>query len=619
MTMFGGRPTPPRRRKALFTALLLGAVTALLLVPGAGAVSGAAFTTVDESVDGTGHCANGNPGVNCNIYDGKEFVWLNGGPAANGLGGDGDYFFAVLVPGGQPDPNDGGVKNLSDDLNGNYTTRTFTIASGEVSAYAGTHDLDSGTGPVGPNSPDGNPPFIRLFPYDDTTNPGGVYIMAICSLADGYPVDPRDCKYDAFKIKSGDEQNQPLSGPSVTKDANGAYDNTFAWSLQKCLNDISLTNPPAACQHTTTLNPSGTSVSVNYYIFVSYDSGTISNVKVTGAIQVFNGNLDDQNNTIPIDISDLADALSDSTGCTVLDAGNAAPIFPVTLSEFETDFSYSCDLGNNLPAGPLDNKVTVTWDGQEVGGRHLDAGSDDFTMAVAFTENKVDTCTTVTDSFNGADPADTLGEVCVGDANPTKFTKTRSITVQQATCVAYPNIATESTDGNTDTDTVTVCGRIGNGFTLGFWSNNNGRSVLCAHDPAWRNLLNGNGGGNYLRKGPTGTLYAVPTTGTCNNAHANFSSWLLAATATNMSYMLSAQLAATQLNVAYKNMNGSACVAGIDGNAISINNLIANAIAFLKLNGNTTAAGALRNTATAYKNIFDGLNNNLVNAVPGPC
>ena len=61
------------------------------------------------------------------------------------------------------------------------------------------------------------------------------------------------------------------------------------------------------------------------------------------------------------------------------------------------------------------------------------------------------------------------------------------------------------------------------------------------------------------------------------------------------------------------------CVAGINGGAISINTLIANAITFLKANGNTTAAGTARNTATAYKNIFDGLNNGLVNVVPGTC
>lgn len=31
-------------------------------------------------------------------------------------------------------------------------------------------------------APEWEAPFIRLFPYADTSNPGGVYIMAICSL-----------------------------------------------------------------------------------------------------------------------------------------------------------------------------------------------------------------------------------------------------------------------------------------------------------------------------------------------------------------------------------------------------------------------------------------------------
>jgi hypothetical protein len=93
----------------------------------------------------------------------------------------------VLAPGGQPDPNDGGAKNLSDDFD-TYTNRTFTVTNGEVSAYGGTHTYD--------------PPLIRLFPYADTPNPGGVYIMAICYLGDGYPVAPRDCKYDAFKVQA---------------------------------------------------------------------------------------------------------------------------------------------------------------------------------------------------------------------------------------------------------------------------------------------------------------------------------------------------------------------------------------------------------------------------------
>jgi hypothetical protein len=184
-------------RRLLLLAAVIAAACALT-APAAGAVSGAGYTTVNTAVDGNGHCKNGNPAVNCNQYDGKEFVWLNGGPAANGLGPDGQYFFAVLAPGGQPNPNDGGAKNLSDDFDA-YTNRTFTVSGGEVSAYGGTHTLDS--------------PLIRLFPYADTTNNGGVYIMAICSLGDGYPVAPRSCKYDAFKVqKTAPKVEAMLSG-----------------------------------------------------------------------------------------------------------------------------------------------------------------------------------------------------------------------------------------------------------------------------------------------------------------------------------------------------------------------------------------------------------------------
>jgi hypothetical protein len=186
--------------KKLFWALGLTALLVAVTVISVAAVSGAAFTTFNAAADGSSKDVCKNTAINCNIYGAKEYVWLNGGPTANGLGPDGQYFFAVLVPGGQPNPNDGGPKNLSDDYDA-YGNRTFTVTNGEVSAYGGTHDLDSGT--AGGAKVDGKPPYIRLFPYADTTNPGGVYIMAICSLNEGYPVDPRDCKYDAFKVKKG--------------------------------------------------------------------------------------------------------------------------------------------------------------------------------------------------------------------------------------------------------------------------------------------------------------------------------------------------------------------------------------------------------------------------------
>src|SRR3954471_12849010 len=121
-----------RATRAL-AALVCAAAAALCCSAAAQAnapVTGAAFTTVNESADGSGHCQNGNPNVNCNIYSGKQYVWLNGGPSVAYVG-DGDYFFAVLAPGGQADPSDGAAKNLSDDYDA-YTNRRFTVSGGNI-------------------------------------------------------------------------------------------------------------------------------------------------------------------------------------------------------------------------------------------------------------------------------------------------------------------------------------------------------------------------------------------------------------------------------------------------------------------------------------------------------
>ena len=192
-------------KRTLFIVAALTCLLTLGVVLAVSAVGGAAFTTFNAHVDGAGKDVCKNSAINCNIYGDKKYVWLNGGPDANHLKPDGWYFFAVLEPGGQPNPNDqGGVpdKNLSDDYD-LYTNRTFRTQGGEVVEYNGDHWLDDGLN--GPK-PNGKPPYIRLFPYSDTTNPGGVYIMAICYIGeDGseYPVEPRDCKYDAFKVKKG--------------------------------------------------------------------------------------------------------------------------------------------------------------------------------------------------------------------------------------------------------------------------------------------------------------------------------------------------------------------------------------------------------------------------------
>ena len=489
--------------------LLVFALLGSVKTESASAVSGAGFTTVNEAVDGTGHCKNGNPNVNCNIYDGKQYVWLNGGPVSASIG-NGTYFFAVLSPGGQADPNDGTSNNLSDDFD-TYTNRTFSISAGVVS-YSGSHDFG------------GNK--IRLAAYADTTNPGGVYIMAICSLGasgDGYPVNPSDCKYDAFKIQESQVQlGVPLT---ITKDANGDYDNTFSWTITK---DVDRT----------IVKQVGGNATFNYTVTVTHDAGTISNIQVTGSISVFNPNVDGSNNPVAVIIDGVTDQLSDGTVCSVTNGGSQ------TLTQLQTDFQYQCAL-SSLPQGELDNTASVSWSEQFLdNGAVLAQGSAEFTFTnISFTENQVDGCVAVTDSYAG-----NLGTACVGDPNPAIFHYSRTIPVPQYACVSYDNTATFTTNdtaaSGSASRTVTVCGPVRtSALTIGFWQNNNGQNIINSYSgtncQALRTWLNG--------YNPFGDLTAT----TCNGVKSYVTNVIRAANASgaSMNAMLKAQMLATALDV----------------------------------------------------------------------
>jgi hypothetical protein len=211
------------RRVAGLATFVAAVTVALFVVPSAFAVSGAVNTTDDPNWNGpadsgvllgapTQTCLNGQPGhtdpaTNCNIYLAKTDVFLSGSPIAAALG-DGLYFFAVLSPGGQPTPNDGGTNvangelaNLSDNEDG-WTNREFTVTNGVIApADSSTHAYDT------------TRELIQLAPYADTPNPGGVYILAVCKVPDnltGAPgVDPRDVHRrracgDYARLESGD-------------------------------------------------------------------------------------------------------------------------------------------------------------------------------------------------------------------------------------------------------------------------------------------------------------------------------------------------------------------------------------------------------------------------------
>ena len=165
-----------------------------------------------------------------------------------------------------------------------------------------------------------------------------------------------------------------------------------------------------------------------------------------------------------------------------------------------------------------------------------------------------------------------------------------------------------------------VCLGAGGGRTLGFWSNKNGQLVM-------------NDGGTMAPELALLTsLHLVDANGSpFDPANYNsFRNWLLSATATNMAYMLSAQLAAMELNLEAGFVGGSAAVyapgcgdpyLNSTGNFITITNLMAAADAQLAAHPLTTEASDPTNRAAqeCLKNAIDGANNNRNFVQMTPC
>lgn len=162
-----------------------------------------------------------------------------------------------------------------------------------------------------------------------------------------------------------------------------------------------------------------------------------------------------------------------------------------------------------------------------------------------------------------------------------------------------------------------TCLGAGGGLTLGFWSNKNGQLLENASDFTSLTALN-------LRRANGD---ARDFTDSLSQNKIDLNSWLLNANAVNMAYMLSAQLAAMELNVLHSNVASSAMVyAGAKPPActtlslagdvqvngfVSVANLITNANAALAdVYKNTVVAGDARSCQEYLKNTLDSANNN---------
>jgi len=154
-----------------------------------------------------------------------------------------------------------------------------------------------------------------------------------------------------------------------------------------------------------------------------------------------------------------------------------------------------------------------------------------------------------------------------------------------------------------------VCVGAGGGLTLGFWSNKNGQALFGADDLALMVSLN-------LRNASGGD-FDPPGYGA-------FRSWILGATATNMALMLSAQLAAMELNVLNGFVSSGALVYAPGTNSAnasgfaSVGAIMSEANTELGLHGLTLDGSPARSYQQALKNALDNANNNRTFVQPSP-
>jgi hypothetical protein len=148
-----------------------------------------------------------------------------------------------------------------------------------------------------------------------------------------------------------------------------------------------------------------------------------------------------------------------------------------------------------------------------------------------------------------------------------------------------------------------LCTGAGGGLTLGFWSNKNGEKQFnVGGDLALMQALN-----------------LVDAKGKAFDpaSYAKFRTWLLDANANNMAYMLSAQLAAMELNVLNGNVKGSSLIyapgttSANGAGFATVDAVMAEANTELGLNPLTLSGHASRSYQEALKNALDKANNNL--------
>lgn len=226
-------------------------------------------------------------------------------------------------------------------------------------------------------------------------------------------------------------------------------------------------------------------------------------------------------------------------------------------------------------------------------------------------------------SFTNLDPSGTYGVCEVIPSAAPVWVATTALSASGLTPPATVNF------GN-------VCLGADAGLTLGFWSNKNGQGLETVSDLCFLNtlnLVNGTGAAFDPIAGCPGS-----TATQLSSAKTTLRNWLLGASATNMAYMLSAQLTAMELNTLHgqnpadtlfigANTASACAAAGVTVTLVNpsgfttVVNLMSAANSALGASGgnSTVAASALRTCQEALKTALDDGNNNKTFVQAQPC
>ena len=202
----------------------------------------------------------------------------------------------------------------------------------------------------------------------------------------------------------------------------------------------------------------------------------------------------------------------------------------------------------------------------------------------------------MTDAFNGANQAKTLGTITI-PAALTTYTDSYSVTPAPGTCVAYPNTTTASTQ--TASVSVTACNTATGALTMGFWQNKNGQGIITASGPATGTCalgtwLSGFAPFQDLTAGSTCTQVATYVFNIIKAANAG---------GATMNAMLKAQDLATSLDVYFSDpllggdrINAPTALDGVKINLTQVCNMV----------DNTSGSGSCSGTSTNVSAAFGG-------------